>query len=244
MQRKSLAQHMVKQHDIFECPERRSVISTMFEQPPQTYNISIPTEDDPFDCPVSTCPAIFKTRYGLRSNFAHRHWNDDLIILEEGPLQRCPNCLMFCSNTFTEQHTQSNVCLRGTLRHQHRLQQQANEIAESIDININNQAIEHIETFKYLGRIMSATSNDIPAVNHNLKKSKITWGRIRILLKREGADKKTSLNFYKTIIQSTLLYGAETWQLPQHGVQPLEVFHNYVKPTYPQTTKLRYLGIP
>jgi hypothetical protein len=101
---------------------------------------------------------------------------------------------------------------------QHRLQQYANKLAENTNITINHQPLENIDTFKYLGRPMSATSNDIPAVNYNLKKSKKTWGRIRILSNREGADKKTSTNFYKTIIQSTLLYGSETWQLPQHGI--------------------------
>jgi hypothetical protein len=60
------------------------------------------------------------------------------------------------------------------------------------------------------------------------KNQKKSWGRIRILLKREGADQRTMANFYKTIIQSTLLYAAETWHLQQNAIAPIEVFHNYV----------------
>jgi hypothetical protein len=104
----------------------------------------------------------------------------------------------------------------------------ANEFAEDTTLTICGIEIEKVDTFKYLGRPLSATSNEIPAINHNLRKAKKTWGRIRNLLKREGSDVKTSATFYKTIVQSTLLYGAETWDTPADTLQPIVTFHNYV----------------
>jgi hypothetical protein len=79
---------------------------------------------------------------------------------------------MICTNTYTKQHTQSEFYVCGTLWEQHHLQQQANEAAEFTTIHINNIAIKIIDTFKYLGCPLSATSIDILAVNYNLKKSK------------------------------------------------------------------------
>jgi Reverse transcriptase (RNA-dependent DNA polymerase) len=102
MQRKSIPRHMTQQHDIYERPQRRSVITPMFIQPPQLYTLSIPTDHDPFDCPVPSRPAICKTKYGLRSHFAHRHWMDDLIILEKAPYNDVPT--VFCSAQTLAQH--------------------------------------------------------------------------------------------------------------------------------------------
>jgi hypothetical protein len=35
-------------------------------------------------------------------------------------------------------------------------------------------------------------------------------------------------NYYKTIVQSALLYAARTWHTPNEALIPLILFHNYV----------------
>jgi hypothetical protein len=92
-----------------------------------------------------------------------------------------------------------------------------------LELIINNLTVQNVDTFKYLGRLLTATSNDVPAINHNAREAKKTWGRIRNLLKCEGADKRTKANFYKTIIQSILLHAAKTWQTPEEFIRPIKV---------------------
>ena len=47
----------------------------------------------------------------------------------------------------------------------------------------------------------------------NLGKAQKSWGRLSRILIQEGADPKVSGKFYKTVAQTVLLFGAETWVL-------------------------------
>ena len=85
--------------------------------------------------------------------------------------------------------------------------------------------IERIKEFKYLGRILEESDDDWPALQSNLKKARAKWGRIGRILSREQANPRVMATFYKAIIQSVLLYGAETWVLTKCMMQPLRGFH-------------------
>jgi hypothetical protein len=161
-------------------------------------------------------------------HFQHRHWMDDLIIEEEEPMTKCPNCLLFCRNPYTQQHINSNLCRDGAIRHQKRLQQLHSENAEISTLTINNTELEHVQTFKYLGRPLSATSTDQVAINYNLQKATKSWGRISNILRREGADPNTMGNFYRAVVQSVLLYGSETWHTSPQNITKLESFHHKI----------------
>ena len=39
------------------------------------------------------------------------------------------------------------------------------------------------------------------------------WGRLRTLLRQEGADPEVSESFYRAVMQAILLYGSEMWVL-------------------------------
>ena len=52
-----------------------------------------------------------------------------------------------------------------------------------------------VTEFRYLGRVMTNTDNDWPAVAGNLKKARVTWGRLARILGRVGAYPKVSRNF-------------------------------------------------
>ena len=45
----------------------------------------------------------------------------------------------------------------------------------------------------------------------NLGKAQKTWGRLKQILGREGADKRVSGNFFMAVVQQFLMFGAETW---------------------------------
>ena len=43
-----------------------------------------------------------------------------------------------------------------------------------------------------------------------LNKSRKSWGRLKRILRREGADKRVSGFFFKAVVQQVLMFGAET----------------------------------
>ena len=50
--------------------------------------------------------------------------------------------------------------------------------------------------FKYMGRILTATDDNWPAVVGNLRKARRSWGHITRVLSREGTEPKVSRIFY------------------------------------------------
>ena len=70
-----------------------------------------------------------------------------------------------------------------------------------------------MKEFRYLGKVLTATDDDWPAVARNLHRARATWGRLTRILGREGADPKVSRNFYIAVTQQVLLFGADSWVL-------------------------------
>ena len=44
-----------------------------------------------------------------------------------------------------------------------------------------------------------------------MAKARKSWGRMQGILRREGATPRISGNFFKSVVQLVLLFGAETW---------------------------------
>ena len=85
-----------------------------------------------------------------------------------------------------------------------------------------------VKEFRYLGRILTSTDDDWPAVARNLQRVWATWGRLARILGREGADPKVSHNFYIAVTQQVLLFGAETWVLTVRMEAALDAFQGRV----------------
>jgi Reverse transcriptase (RNA-dependent DNA polymerase) len=227
LQRKSMKRHLLTQHDLYCRPTKRHRVSDIHATAERTYNIYLPN-GIPTDCPVPLCTANYKTRDSMRTHFQHRHWKDTIIIEEEGPLPRCNRCLMFTRSANTDKHYNTQRCQAGTNRAQRRQQQADNEVGEDNIIYIRGVTIERVDSFRYLGRILTATGDDSLTLQYNLNKARHTWRRISPILRREGADKSTSGNFYKAIIQSVLLYGSESWHYKKQSIKALTGFHQNV----------------
>ena len=79
-----------------------------------------------------------------------------------------------------------------------------------------------VTEFKYLGRVLTNTDDDCPAVAGNIRKSWANWGRLTGILGREGADPKVSRSFYTAVTQQVILFGAELWVLTKDMESALE----------------------
>ena len=85
-----------------------------------------------------------------------------------------------------------------------------------------------VSYFKYLGRIISSYDDNWPVVVANLQKELNNWAWISHILGREGADANTLGIFYKTVVQSWLLFGSEIWVMTPCIGSTLGVFHHLV----------------
>ena len=81
---------------------------------------------------------------------------------------------------------------------------------------------------RYLGRVMTNTYDDWPAVAGNPRKARVSWGRLERICGREGADPKVSHSFYIAVTQQVLLFGAESWVLTKRMESALDDFQGRV----------------
>jgi hypothetical protein len=85
--------------------------------------------------------------------------------------------------------------------------------------------LERVEVFKYLGRLLAYDNNDAPAVRGNIKKTRGIWARLSRTIRSENASPHVCGVFYKSTVQSILLFGSETWTLSPVSLKSLEGFH-------------------
>jgi hypothetical protein len=124
IQARSLNRHKKLQHGI------DTSLITQQATPPHlsttegnTYTVSMICHDDLAQCPVPGCETIIKSRLGMRRHFMHRHFQDTIIIQEEGQLSRCNFCGMFITPLQRAgRHTESVLCRRGAKRNKQRMQ--------------------------------------------------------------------------------------------------------------------------
>ena len=58
--------------------------------------------------------------------------------------------------------------------------------------------VRAVTEFKYLGRVLTHTDDDWPAVAGNIRKARARWGWLARILGREGADLKVTRSFILT----------------------------------------------
>ena len=88
--------------------------------------------------------------------------------------------------------------------------------------------IEAVSEFRYLRRLLTATGDDWPAVAGNIRKARVSWGRLVRVMGRKRADPKVSRIFYTAVTQQVLLLGEETWVLTRKMESALDAFQGRV----------------
>ena len=87
---------------------------------------------------------------------------------------------------------------------------------------------EMVTSFIYLGRLILARDNYWPAVIRNMEKAREVWRRMMIILSREGARPRVYRFFFKAIIRSVLIFGAENWVVTPRMGRALGGFQDQV----------------
>jgi hypothetical protein len=149
---------------------------------------------------------------------------DTIIIVEEGKLPQCNNCGIFQKDVGTK-HKMGGECKKATKTREARKDEQVQKTARDVVFEVAGTPIENVKEFLYLGRTVEENDKDEPAIQWNLNRARAKWSKIGRILSREGANPQTMATFYKAIVQSTLLYGAESWALTKRMMQNLRSFH-------------------
>jgi hypothetical protein len=142
---------------------------------------------------------------------------------------KCPLCnFQFNPNTPTHAHQASKECRAGSDRK--RCRQVLREIRAAMEevFTLNGIPLEHVWSFKYLGCILTDTNSDWPSLCHNLLKARGRWALVSRILEKEGASVRAQGMFYKSVVQSILLFGCETWTVTGAMLKVLDIFHHRI----------------
>ena len=203
---------------------------------PKEYNVSIPygtggNMDIP--CPVPGC--VFKLvaerpskRSALRGHFATRHMEDTIIIQEEGILPKCSHCGISGRQVETEKHWMSKACQQLSAKRKKFFEVKEKEHIWDVNFTVDNNPIQRVNQFKYLGRILDSADDDTHAALRQLDRARARWGRIAKVLTAEGATPKVMGKFYKAVVQTVLLYGSESWTISDNMMKRLRSFHTRI----------------
>ena len=174
-------------------------------------------------CPVPGCVGSGADKFRMYRHFNLIHPQAEIIIEEDGVLPKCELCGMRTSDIL--KHQNGYTCKQAQRRRVNENRQDEQAQAESVTFNIKGKEIERVHNFKYLGRIFTDNDDDSLCIGENIKKAKQRWNCIAKILKDEGADPKSMAKFYLTIVQSVLLYGAESWCISKRDLSRLNSFH-------------------
>ena len=95
-----------------------------------------------------------------------------------------------------------------------------------LNINIGSEKIEEVQSFKYVGGIITANGEMREEIEQRIKAAGMAFGGLRRQL---FGDKKMAisvkLKIYDSLILAILLYGSETWNVRAEETRKLETFH-------------------
>ena len=226
LQKGSIRAHLLRVHGVH--PDTVAALDTpcSLRQPPIDHQVSFPLSRGEVPCPVEGCPFNATSRTELRKHFMIRHPIDSLVVLEEGPLPRCERCDMFVHRMHLDAHRKLPFCRQGERRKAQRCAAADARQCKEVVFSAYGTPLDSVQDFTYLGRVLSHDDRDDLAMYRNLKKAKSRWGLVRRVLTREGASPRVSAMFYKAVVQTVLLYGAETWNVTRGMLSVLDSFHN------------------
>ena len=178
-------------------------------------------------CPVNGCPFNTNNKTRLRKHFRARHPEHIIIIVQEGLLPQCEECGIFQRNVNTMHHLQSEDCKKYAEIRRNRRFDTCQMAAKNVRFKVKGENIKMVQSFKYLGRVLQYNDDDLTAVESQLVKARGVWGRIGKIIKKKSLSNPRIMGiFYKVIVQTVLLYGAESWVLGTHARNKINSFHH------------------
>ena len=219
----SLRSHLETQHDTYEVlapPEGAE------QAPPARHSVWKEASQAGYKCPVPGCPAgRQRDAFNLRMHFRYRHPRDKVVV-DGTCCPRCPSCGMQVGESVlgSTRHLSSSTCKMMTAqREQHRCAE-AGRRASARKFRACGQELRNVDQFRYLGRMLSSSDCDVPAMRRNLKRARGVWRRISTVIAKDDVPAPVAGMFFRVVVEAVLLYGSETWSLPPTAMRCLEGF--------------------
>jgi hypothetical protein len=92
----------------------------------------------------------------------------------------------------------------------------------SVEINIQNQAVKQVRSFKYLGSLVDEGGRCDGEIRARIAMAKANFGKMRGILTNLSLSKSIRFRIVKTYIWSVMLYGCESWTIGKEGMKRLE----------------------
>lgn len=89
---------------------------------------------------------------------------------------------------------------------------------------MNNQQLEEVQSFKYLGSTISRDGSSNQEVRIRIAQATAARSKLENIWKSRGIAFKTKLKLYKSLVLSILLYGSESWTLTKDLENKLQAF--------------------
>ena len=93
-------------------------------------------------------------------------------------------------------------------------------------VKINENEIEDVNTFTYLGGVVTSTGGCDEDITNRLGKAKAQFGRLRKIWNSSKFSIQTKVKLYNSLVLSVLTYGSETWKTTEHDKKKLDTFQN------------------
>ena len=131
-----------------------------------------------------------------------RHFLLKFMVIQKGrePLPRCNMCIMHMPEGRLLKHRRTAFCFRNN---EMRIRRREVEVATrclEMELSLTSEegedTIEGVALLKYLGWPMEKSDNAWPAVRTNIRKALQIWGRLGVILRREGGGTLSILRHF------------------------------------------------
>jgi hypothetical protein len=98
-------------------------------------------------------------------------------------------------------------------------------VDKKVNININGQDVEEVESFSYLGSVMTKDGGAEADIRSRLGKARGVFARLRPIWRSSQYRRETKLRIYQSCVIPVVLYGSECWRMTEKDSSTLAAFH-------------------
>ena len=95
-------------------------------------------------------------------------------------------------------------------------------------VTIGGEAIEVVDQFEYLGRILSKDGSDMPALEDRIGKAWGAFEKKKDIMTSRHISMKTKRHTYETYILPVVSYATETMTWTKQMIKKIKVFNNHI----------------
>ncbi|XP_063447098.1 uncharacterized protein LOC134726617 [Mytilus trossulus] len=106
-------------------------------------------------------------------------------------------------------------------------------------VKLNEKDLEDVDTFTYLGGIVTTKGGCDNDMDNRFKKAKGQFSRLRKIWRSSVLSFKTKVRLFNSLVISVLLYGCETWKTTEQDKKKFNTFQNRC---LRQILKIRWLN--